>query len=295
MLRKVCFQFDQETMDVLRGKMEALLADLAAHGVTVHGLRESEKQAESAECLQTVFECPACGHKTDEIMYITDRGKPYGALRAAGCHVLPCLHEHNREEAFPGAVYAVEKIEETDFASLDMAYRRLAGLPWEILETERLLVRETTPEDVDVFYRIYGEPSVTAYMEGLCEDRDEEIACIESYIDTVYAFYGYGMWTVIKKDSGEIIGRAGISWREGYRMPELGFVIGVPWQGQGYALEVCGAILEYARETLEMKEVQALVRPENGRSVKLCGKLGFAPKGETEVNGIGYRVFVKEL
>ena len=44
-----------------------------------------------------------------------------------------------------------------------------------------------------------------------------------------------------------------------------------------------------------MKEVQALVRPENGRSVKLCGKLGFAPKGETEVNGIGYRVFVKEL
>ena len=141
MLRKVCFQFDQETMDVLRGKMEALLADLAAHGVTVHGLRESEKQAESAECLQTVFECPACGHKTDEIMYITDRGKPYDALRAAGCHVLPCLHEHNREEAFPGAVYAVEKIEETDFASLDMAYRRLAGLPWEILETERLLVR----------------------------------------------------------------------------------------------------------------------------------------------------------
>lgn len=279
-LKEICFQLQKETVDILRGKMTPLLADLAAHGVRVSGL-------------------PAGGQRVglpgEETIYITDLGSAYDILRGAGCHVLPCLHENNREESFPGAVYAVENIEEADFASMDMAYRRLAGLPWEILETERLLVRETTVQDTDWFYQIYAEPSVTDYMENLPADRDEEIAYMESYIKTVYAFYGYGMWTVLKKDSGEIIGRAGISWREGYQLPELGFVIGVPWQRQGYAFEVCGAILRYAKEELEMTRVQALVKPGNEKSVKLCEKLGFARNGETQAEGAVHLIFMKEL
>lgn len=279
-LKEICFQLQKETVDILRGKMTPLLADLAAHGVRVSGLPAGGERE---------------GLSGKETMYITDLGSTYNILRGAGCHVLPCLHEHNREETFPGAVYAVENIEEADFASMDMAYRRLAGLPWEILETERLLVREMTVQDTDWFYQIYAEPSVTDYMENLPADRDEEIAYIESYIKTVYAFYGYGMWTVLKKDSGEIIGRAGISWREGYQLPELGFVIGVPWQRQGYAFEACGAILRYAKEELEMTGVQALVKPGNKKSAKLCAKLGFVQKGETQAEGAVHLIFMKEL
>ena len=282
MLKEIYFRLKSDTADALREKMDLLLADLAAHGVTVSGLEESEKH--------TGYE-----NKKEEIMYLTDQEKVYDSLRSGGCYVLPCLHEKNRGEVFSGAAYAVERLEETDYASLDMAYRRLAGLPWEILETDRLLVRETTVQDVDCFYQIYAQPSVTDYTEALFEDIDEEIAYTESYIDTVYAFYGYGMWTVIKKDSLDVIGRAGISWREGYRLPELGFVIGVPWQRQGYAFEVCSAILHYAGEELEMTQVQALVQPENARSVRLCEKLGFTKGGETKVDGIRHLVFVKTL
>lgn len=209
--------------------------------------------------------------------------------------MLPCLHENNRGESFPGALYAVERLEEMDYTSFDLAYRRLAGLPWEILTTKRCTVRETTVEDVDSFYRIYAEPSITEYMENLFADRDEEIAYTKEYMEKVYAFYGYGMWTVLEKESGAVIGRAGISWREGYDLPELGFVFGVPWQGQGYAFEVCSAILDYAREELLMERVQALVRPGNERSFKLCERLGFVRKGGTELEGIRHLVFVKEL
>lgn len=236
-----------------------------------------------------------CDPSWEHPLYVTDQAEVYTALHKKGFYVLPCLCEDNRNASFPGALYAVEKLEELDFASLDRIYRRLAGLPWEILATDRLLVRETVVEDADRFYRIYEEPSVTAYMEALCEERDEEIAYIESYIEKVYAFYGYGMWTVLEKTSGEVIGRAGISWREGYDLPELGFVIGVPWQGRGYALEVCEGILEYARETLEMKKIQALVRPGNERSVRLCGKLGFSSGGETVAEGVRYLIFTREL
>lgn len=236
-----------------------------------------------------------CDPSWEQPLYVTDQAEVYEKLRKQGCYVLPCLHENNRGESFPGALYAVENLEETDFASLDLAYRRLAGLPWKILTTARCAVRETTVEDVDSFYRIYAEPSITEYMENLPFDRDEEIAYTRDYMEKVYAFYGYGMWTVLEKESGEVIGRAGISWREGYDLPELGFVFGVPWQGQGYAYEVCSAILAYAREELLMEQVQALVQPGNGRSLRLCDKLGFVRGGETEMKGKRHLLLVKEL
>lgn len=236
-----------------------------------------------------------CYPSWERPLYITDQAEVYAALREKGFYVLPCLCEKNRGESFPGALYAVERLEEMDDMSFDLAYRRLAGLPWEILTTNRCVVRETTVEDVDSFYRIYADSSVTEYMEDLFADRDEEIAYTKEYMEKVYAFYGYGMWTVLEKESGAVIGRAGISWREGYDLPELGFVFGVSWQGQGYAFEVCNAILDYAREELLMEEVQALVRPGNERSFKLCERLGFARKGETELDGIRHLVFVKEL
>lgn len=236
-----------------------------------------------------------CNPSWEQPLYITDQAEVYTALREKGFYVLPCLCEDNRGESFPGAIYAVEKLEEMDDTSFDLAYRRLAGLPWEILTTKRCAVRETTVEDVDSFYRIYAEPSVTEYMEDLFADRDEEIAYTKEYMEKVYAFYGYGMWTVLEKESGAVIGRAGISWREGYDLPELGFVFGVPWQGQGYAFEVCSAILDYAREELLMEKVQALVRPGNERSFRLCERLGFVRKGETQLDGMRHLVFVKEL
>lgn len=230
-----------------------------------------------------------------DILYITDESEIYASLRKKGCYVLPYLHEGVRSEEFPGAAWLIENLEEMDRESLELAYRRLAGLPWDILETGRCRVRETTVEDVDSFYQIYAEPSITAYMENLFADREEEIAYTKDYIEKVYAFYGYGMWTVLEKEKGAVIGRAGIIWREGYDLPELGFVIGVPWQGKGYAFEVCEAILDYAKEELSMERVQALVRPGNEKSLRLCEKLGFARSGETEADGERHILLMKEL
>lgn len=234
-------------------------------------------------------------HFGKDILYVTDEREAYASLREEGRYVLPYLHEGVKSEDFPGASWFVEDLEEADWASLELIYRRLAGLPWDILETARCRVRETTVADVDSFYRIYADPSITEHMENLFADRDEEIAYTKDYIEKVYAFYGYGMWTILEKDSGAVIGRAGIIWREGYDVPELGFVIGVPWQGKGYAYEVCSAILTYAREELQMERVQALVRTGNGKSLRLCEKLGFVKDGEVWEDGVLHRLMRKDL
>lgn len=289
MLREIDFRLYWETVKALQGRVELLLADLAASGIKTSGLQMNGSFEESTAAV------PRAVGVQPETLYVTDRPEVYTALRDKGCPVLPYLHENNRGESFPGAFYAVEKLEEMDQESFELAYRRLVGLPWDILTTKRCALRETTVEDVDSFYRIYAEPSVTEYTESLFADRDEEIAYTRDYIEKVYAFYGYGMWTVLERQSGEVIGRAGISWREGYDLPELGFVFGVPWQGRGYACEVCSAVLAYAREELSMEKVQALVRPENVRSLRLCEKLGFVTAGETAMDGEKYVLLVKAL
>ena len=209
-----------------------------------------------------------------ETLYITDSENTYHELCGQGKYVLPYRHDGNENMGFAGAIYVIEKIEEIGYETVDMVYRRLAGLPWEIFTTKRCIIRETTVEDVDSFYRIYAEPEITEYMENLYADRDEEIAYIRNYREKVYGYYGYGMWTVLTRD-GTVIGRAGISWREGFDMPELGFVIGVPWQRRGYAYEVCEAVLEYAHKELGFTQIRALVMEGNDKSESLCYKLGF--------------------
>lgn len=240
-----------------------LIDDLRAHEIEIIA---------KGYCQEEVW--TGAGSMKEETLYITDSETAYCMLKQGGMHVLPYRHEGNQGAGFRGALYVIEKIEEVGYETLDMAYRRLAGLPWQILTTKRCIVRETIEEDADDFYDIYAEPDITKYMEGLYADRAEEIAYIRDYREKIYSFYGYGMWTVLTKE-GVIIGRAGVNWREGFDLPELGFVIGVPWQRQGYAYEVCSAIVAYARKELGFDRLQALVMEGNGKSAALCRKLGF--------------------
>lgn len=248
----------------------------------------------------------------DGTLYITDCSAIARQLTAKGCAVLVCLHEGNRREDFGFCRYAYEGRMSEDVESfsgegpeakapgagcpdrdyLERVYRRCRELPWDILETERCLVRETTVEDVEDFYRIYSDSSITEYTEPLYEDPEEERSYARDYIRQVYAFYDFGIWTVVEKDSGEVIGRAGICCREGYEDPELGFVIAADRQGRGIATEVCSAILRYAYEELGFGRILAFVRPGNGASRRVCDKLGMADAGRAALRGQEYMVRV---
>lgn len=219
------------------------------------------------------------------ILYITDDAEQAEKLRQAGEAVVVHLHESNREQDFSSFLYAVEETEGLEPEYIEAVYKRLKGLPWKILETERCVVRETTVEDVEDFYRIYRYPAITKYMEGLFPEIEQEKQYVREYIDKIYTYYEYGVWTVLEKESGAVIGRAGFSARQGYEEPELGFVIGVPWQRKGYAEEVCRAILKYGAERLGFRRVQVLVETENEPSLHLCRKLGFRGTEPVELEG----------
>lgn len=243
------------------------------------------------------------GRGREGVLWLTDNAAWASGLAEKGEAVLYYLHpaeecgggeEAERERLSACIRYACEKPEELEISFLEGVYRRYKGIPWEICETERCLIRETTVEDVAAFYEIYKEPEITRYMENLYEDPEKERAYIRDYIDKIYGFYDFGIWTVTLKGSGQVIGRAGLTYREGYGEPELGFVIGVPWQKKGFASEVCRAVLDYGRENYGFDRVQAFVRPGNRASVKLCEKLGFVRREELVMEGTEYARYMIE-
>ena len=177
-----------------------------------------------------------------------------------------------------GAKYILEgrgdfDADDFDDEVFENIYRRIRKIPWVMLETDRCILRETWIPDLDEFYEIYSDTSVTKFTEDLME-RSEEEKYTENYRDLIYEIYGHGIWTIVLKETGEIIGRAGLDERAGYDTPELGFVIGVKWQRQGFAEEVCRGILNWASEN-DITEVMSITEPENIPCVRLLTKLGF--------------------
>lgn len=261
--------------------------------------------AEGGECKEVGFADNACSD--DATLWITDSSVMGRKLLAEGKAVLIWLHEGNRNQDFSAFRYACDNPADLDMDYLEGVYRRYIGIPWEILTTERCVVRETTVADVEDFYRIYEDPSISRYMEDLYEDPEEERAYARDYIDKVYSFYGFGIWTVLKKNArdsemasnerpwrDEVIGRAGLCYREGYEDPELGFMIGADYQGKGLATEVCSAILRYGHEELGFERILAFVQPENLASARVCDKISMKREKQVEIKGHVYDIWSHE-
>ncbi len=296
MLKKVVVILERESSKEEAAAFREMLAKEAIKYVwyiaEVEAMREDKSTGagmEVEEVLQEIEEVEwenNCG-----ILFISSNPKICRLALKARCSCIAYLGGENT--SFEGIRYAVESLENIDGRYLDRVCLRHAGLPWEILQTERCLVREMTTEDVDAFYEIYKEPSITAYMEDLYPAKEQEIDYIKNYIKNVYEFFEYGLWTVIEKQSGKIIGRAGLSWREETETVELGYVIAKPFQRQGYAYEVCDAILKYAGEELDMDRVAAYIKEENEASKELCRKLKFRYKGKITIRNASYEKWLK--
>ena len=213
-------------------------------------------------------------------LYVSDCGALLRSLQAEGCPVLGYSHPGNRKEAFPGIPYVMEGAGEVEPEYLERVYRRFAGIPWDILETERCLVREMGVEDVPALCALYGDPAAAAWTDPPFSQESWGRAYVREYAQKVYAYLEFGIWTVVLKETGEVIGRAGIMPGQG-EIPELGYLIGAPWQRRGLGSEVCRAILDYARGELGFAGVRAVIHRDNIPSLALARRLGFHPEGET--------------
>jgi len=236
-------------------------------------------------CAKINYEDNASEYHTDALLIAaTDAtiaiGKEYGIATMA------YINPEIPNQTYSGVDMIVEGFEEVDAKFLEKVWQRYYHLPWEIARTPRCIIRELSVDDLDALFALYGDEEITKYTEGLYP-YEEEKEFQRAYINNMYRFYGYGMWLVFSKETGELIGRAGLEHREynGETELELGYVIGTRFQRQGYATEVCQRILGIAREITDFPRINCLIEEENGASIGLAEKLGFVWEETMDLQG----------
>ncbi len=158
-----------------------------------------------------------------------------------------------------------------------------------ILETERLCLREVTSEDSAFICELYNEPSFHKYIgdKGITDDKAAadyiQVNFIKSYLDN-----GFGLWLVQTKDEMIPIGICGLVKRDTLDHPDIGFAFLKRHEKKGYGLESAKAVLEYGRDELNMPKVLAITTQDNAASGRLLEKIRLsfdhnieAPNGET--------------
>ena len=172
-----------------------------------------------------------------------------------------------------GTRYAVESLAELDIEYLERVRRRYNHIPWDIGETDRCLIRELSLSDLPALYELYDKPGMTDFVEPLY-DYETELEYQKAYIENMYDFYEYGMWLVFSKETGKLIGRAGLEHNE------MGYMIAPEFQNLGYATEVCRFIVDYARKNTDFEELYCRIDEKNVASVRLAKRLGFVRNGQ---------------
>lgn len=164
---------------------------------------------------------------------------------------------------------------------------RKAGIPVEIARTDQLLIRETIDSDISELYRIGTDQAVRKYIAPMQPTLEEEIVYTKAYVRHMYAFYDFGLWTVLEKDAygqERVIGRAGLFPSEQLAgQIEMGYMIAPECQGNGYGKEAAETVLRYAFNVLDLEEVHLFAEKENKASVKLAETLLIkVPGGQKE-------------
>lgn len=152
--------------------------------------------------------------------------------------------------------------------------------PTMILETERLSLRKMNQGDFDPLCKILKDPEVMyAYEHGF---SDEEV---QAWLDRQlqrYEDYGFGLWAVIEKMSGELIGQCGLTMQDcdGKEVLEIGYLFRKEYWHKGVATEAAAACKKYAFETLHAEEVFSIIRNNNIPSQNVAIRNGMTVCGK---------------
>jgi RimJ/RimL family protein N-acetyltransferase len=143
-----------------------------------------------------------------------------------------------------------------------------------VLETERLVLRPFVEKDLDDLARIYGDPEVTRYLgDGVPADRFttwRQIVFDIGYLQ----LRGHSRLAVVERATGQLLGRCGMWFPEGFPALEVGWVIDRERWGEGFATEAARASVDHSWRVLRVDKVCSLIRSRNAASIRVATKLG---------------------
>ena len=148
-----------------------------------------------------------------------------------------------------------------------------------ILETKRVYLREYTNKDLQPLHKILSDEK-TMYAWGHGFSLEESKEWLEKQLKA-YKENGFGIWAIVDKTNGAIIGNAGLNKEnisldsaKKQEIVEIGYIVAKEFWGQGLGTEVARAVQEYAFKVLKLERVYCLIKEDNFASMRVARKLG---------------------
>jgi RimJ/RimL family protein N-acetyltransferase len=156
------------------------------------------------------------------------------------------------------------------------------------LETPRLILSPHTREDFDDMAALWADPAVAGQIGRAVSSRRESWMRLLHFAG-LWPLLGYGYWAARERGSGRFVGDLGFA--DFHRdieppihgVPEAGWVLATWAHGQGYAAEAMTAALAWLDARTDRSV--CLIGPENGRSLRLAGRLGYVSAIATRLGG----------
>ena len=141
-----------------------------------------------------------------------------------------------------------------------------------IIETERLTLRPPVAEDFDAWAPMMADEEATHFLGGV-QPRSTAWRGFCGMAGA-WSLYGFGMFSVIERSTGQWIGRLG-PWRpEGWPGTEVGWGLVREAWGKGYATEGAAAAIDWAFDHLGWTDVIHCIDPQNTPSQAVATRLG---------------------
>lgn len=145
----------------------------------------------------------------------------------------------------------------------------------QILETERLILRQFTLDDAAFILELLNTPT---WLQFIGDRNVHSIEDAEKYLLNgsmkSYAENGFGFYAVIDKESEKAIGMCGLIKRDNLPDIDIGFAFLPHLLSKGFGYEIASATLDYAFNVLKIKRIIAIVNPDNEKSIGLIKKIG---------------------
>ena len=164
-----------------------------------------------------------------------------------------------------------------------------------VLATGRLILREMTLDDVDELLEVFSDPEAMQFYPKPF-DRPMTQTWVERNIQR-YTQYGFGLWALMLKESGELIGDCGLVLQavDGVEAVEIGYHVRRDLWGLGFATEAAQACRDYGFSQLGCTKLISLIHPANLASRRVAEKTGMRLTKETEWRGNPTCVYAIEL
>lgn len=149
-----------------------------------------------------------------------------------------------------------------------------------LFQSERLNFRVMTVDDAPLMLEVLNTPEFLQFVgDRNLHTLEATQTRIQEHLLPQQDRLGYSMYHVSLRETGEPVGMCGLIRRDGLDDTDVGYAFRPAHYGKGYATEAVRAVLEYARRTLGMRRVVAIVDPSHAASIHVLNKAGLSKVG----------------